>query len=190
MNWKDLTADNIQFLLIDFQNSYFKLIDPKIVNLSRRNILLLMEMFIQMKVPMIGTDQYRKGLGATDPVVLSQWPASAGEFIDKVTFSCAGNNQFCQRLDEIDRPIVVVTGLETQICVLQTTIDLIEMGKQVVILNDAVLSSSKLKWENGIELLREAGAAILNSETLLFHLVKRSDSPDAKHLIKLLKDSN
>ncbi|MBT7668384.1 MAG: hypothetical protein HN623_02300, partial [Bdellovibrionales bacterium] len=94
MNWKDLTVENIQYLLIDYQSSYFKLMDSHLVDLSRKNILLLVKMFEQLGVPLIGTDQYRKGLGATDPEVLSCWPKTQGEFIDKTTFSCGGNEHF------------------------------------------------------------------------------------------------
>jgi nicotinamidase-related amidase len=83
---------------------------------------------------------------------------------------------------------VVIAGLETHICVLQTVLDLLERNYQVVVLKDAVVSSTKLKWENAIQLMKEVGAHILNTETLLFYLLKRADTKKFKYLVKLLKE--
>ncbi|MBL6990698.1 MAG: isochorismatase family protein [Bacteriovoracaceae bacterium] len=184
--WKKLTPENVLFLLIDYQQSFFKILKKSIVKDAHKNILLLIEMFKKLEVPMIGTEHYKKGLGDTDSEVLKAW-GDAPVFTDKITFSCCGDEQFQQNLKNNSRPIVVVTGLETQICVLQTTLDLLDQGYIVIVLKDAVLSTTKLKWENGLELMRQAGAHILNTETLLFHLLKRADTPEFKHMVKQLK---
>jgi nicotinamidase-related amidase len=78
--------------------------------------------------------------------------------------------------------------LETHICVLQTTLDLIARGYEVLVVKDACISSSRLKWENGIELMKDAGAHIINTETLIFFLLRRVDRPEFKPLVKLLKE--
>jgi hypothetical protein len=72
--------------------------------------------------------------------------------------------------------------------VLKTVLDLLERNYQVVVLKDAVVSSTELKWKNGIELMKEAGFQILNTETLLFYLLKRADTKEFKYLVKLLKE--
>ncbi len=184
--WTDISKKNTLFLLIDFQEKFFPLLKKSMVKLTKTNILLLIHMFKEMGVPMIGTEHYVKGLGHTETDVLAAWDDAP--MSDKVSFNCCGDDTFLKNLETYSRPFVAVAGLETHICVLQTVLDLLDRGCGVVVLEDAVVSSSKLKWENGIELMKEAGAFILNTETLLFYLLKRADTPEFKYLVKLLKD--
>jgi nicotinamidase-related amidase len=186
--WEKITPQNIFFVLVDFQTSFFNIIDENIVKLCRSNISLMVKMFNNLEVPMIGTDHYRKGLGSTDPVILADWKGPS--FADKVTFSCCGCDPFLDDLKLVanNRPIAVVSGLETHICVLQTTLDLLAKGYEVLVVKDACISSSRLKWENGIELMKDAGAHIVNTETLIFYLLRRVDRPEFKPLVKLLKE--
>ncbi len=184
--WDSLKIDNILFILIDFQEKFFKILQPKHVELVRKNILLLVKMFGKMDIPMIGTEHYVKGLGHTDDSVLSEWTGKP--FTAKITFSCCGCESFLSDLVENTKPVVVISGLETHICVLQTVLDLLKRDYTVIVLKDACLSSSTLKWENGLHLMREAGAYILNTETLLFYLLQRADTPLFKDMVGLLKE--
>jgi nicotinamidase-related amidase len=184
--WKNIKNENILFVLIDFQDKFFPILKKKVVRLIKANILLLTKMFKELNIPMIGTEHYVKGLGHTESDVLEAW--GDAPMTDKITFSCCGDEKFLANLEKFSRPMIVVAGLETQICVLQTVLDLLDRGHQVIVLKDAVVSSSKLKWENGIDLMKEAGAHILNTETLLFYLLKRADSKEFKYLVKLLKE--
>lgn len=186
MVWTDISTENALFLLIDFQEKFFPLLKKSIVNLTKANILLLVTMFKKLGVPMIGTEHYVKGLGHTETDILDAW--GDAPMSGKITFNCCGDDTFLKNLETYSRPFIVTAGLETHICVLQTVLDLIDREFRVVVLNDAVISSSTLKWENGIELMKDAGAFILNTETLLFYLLKRADTPEFKYLVKLLKD--
>ncbi|MFW5887392.1 MAG: isochorismatase family protein [Bacteriovoracia bacterium] len=186
MFWDKVTQDNVFFVLIDFQQSFFNILDKKMVKLSRSNIDLMIKMFNELKVPMVGTEHYRKGLGATDEQVMQNWKGP--QMADKVTFSCVGCDPFVEDLEKLNRKVAIVAGLETHICVMQTTLDLIRKGHEVLVVKDACLSSSKLKWENGLELMKEAGAKIVNTETVLFYLLQRVDKPEFKKLVKLLKE--
>ena len=57
-----------------------------------------------------------------------------------------------------------------------------------MVLKDCCVSSQRLRWENGLELMKDAGAHILNSETLLFYLLKQAGTEDFKHMVKLIKN--
>ena len=186
MNWKNISKEKILFLLIDFQTQFFSLFNPSLVKASRTNILLFIRIFKELGIPMIGTEHNREGLGGTDTTILNEWAGSP--FIDKVTFGCCGNDVFNKQLQEISRPVIVVAGLETQICVLQTVIELLEREYEVLVVSDAVLSTTKLKWRNGLELMKDADAYIVNTDTLLFYLIKRADTKEFKYLVKLLKN--
>lgn len=184
--WKLIIPSNIIFTLIDFQTSFSQITNPQIYKEVRSNIMVLIKMFKQMRVPMIGTEQYRKGLGATDELLTSEW--GDAQMIEKMTFSCWGAEPFATAISSHSRPIVILTGLEAHICVLQTALDLLDQNFKVIVPIDAVLSSTKTKWKNGLELMKEAGVKLLNTETLLFYLLKRADSSEFKYLAKLLKE--
>jgi nicotinamidase-related amidase len=184
--WNSINRDNALFLLIDFQEKFFKILNQDHVDSVRRNILLLVKMFDRLGIPMIGTEHYVKGLGHTDSQVLEHWKGEP--FSDKVIFSCCGDPEFRQGIQNQKIPMVVVAGLETHICVLQTTLDLIADGYEVLVLMDACLSSTTLRWKNGLDLMKEAGASIINTETLLFHLLERAATPDFKYMVGLLKE--
>lgn len=188
MIWDRIRTDNLLFILVDFQDKFFPLIEAKYIETARKNILLLVKMFSRMGIPMAGTDHYRKGLGLTDPAVLELWTGT--EFRDKITFSCLRNDDFNRDFEQHNREIAVVCGLETHICVLQTVLDLRRMGKEVILISDGCVSSTTLRWQNGLDLAREAGAVVMNAESLIFYLLERADSPDFKYLVKLLKEDN
>ncbi len=187
--WDKLTPANSFLVVVDLQEKFYPLINETILKTARKNILLTIKVLQNLQVPMIGTEHYVKGLGHTDKDILANW--SGPSFTDKVTFSCCKNEAFLDNLAMVNRenrPVAIVMGLETHICVLQTVLDLIEKKYTVVVLKDACLSSTKLRFTNGIELMEKAGAHILNTETLLFYFLQRADTPEFKQMIKLIKD--
>ncbi len=187
MFWDKVKTENSLFVLIDFQESFFNILSKKYVKIARSNIDLMVKMFKMLEIPMVGTDHYRKGLGTTDNRILDQW--TGPEFKDKVTFSALGCDALMQDLKNIpNRKVAIVAGLETHICVLQTSLDLLRQGYEVLVVKDACISSTTLRWENGLELAKEAGAHIVNTETLIFYLLQRVDRPEFKPLVKLLKE--
>jgi nicotinamidase-related amidase len=187
MYWDKLKPENCFFVQVDFQACFSNLVDPKIVRLAQSNVRLMLDMFKTLGIPCIGTEHYRKGLGRTMPEILEKWHGS--DIRDKLTFSCLGCDELVRDLENLgDRKIAIVAGIETHVCVLQTALDLLRRGCEVLVINDAVLSSSKLKWENGLQLAREAGARVVNTETLIFYLLQRVDRPEFKPLVKLLKE--
>lgn len=186
MIWDKITADNLLFVLVDYQEKFFPLIEKKYLDVAQKNIMLMVRMFGRMGIPMVGTDHYRKGLGLTEKNVLDIW--SGESFKNKITFSCMRNEEFQQDFAEHEKEVVVVCGLETHICVLQTVLDLRKRGKEVIVIKDGCISSTTLRWENGLDLAREAGAHIMNAESLIFYLLERADTPDFKFLVQLLKE--
>lgn len=185
--WNNIKSENLLYLVIDMQDKFYPLIPEGILKNAKNNILTLINMFNDLNIPCIGSEHYVKGLGHTDPEITAAWKGES--FKDKVTFSCFKNHEFNDDLKQHGRKIVVVSGLETHICVLQTVIDLLNDKYHVIVLSDTCVSSTKLKWENGIELMKDAGASIMNTETLLFYLLQRVDRPEFKKLVKMLKDA-
>lgn len=184
--WRNINNDNSLFLVIDLQEKFYPLIKESVIDNARKNVLLVIKMFNKLGIPMIGTEHYVKGLGHTDQEILKIWEGP--DFTDKVSFSCCRNEAFQENFKKNNKKYVIVAGLETHICVLQTVLDLIDQKYEVIVLPDVCVSSTKLRWKNGLELMKKAGAHIVNSESLLFYLLKRADSEEFKYMVKLLKN--
>ncbi|MBF0206787.1 MAG: isochorismatase family protein [Oligoflexia bacterium] len=189
MPWKKLITNEMILVLIDFQDGFAPLMKPKIYQAARANAIILLKMCKELSIPLVGTEHYRRGIGPTAPQLMEIWNLETDKMIEKITFSCWGTPAFANTLTDSKRKTVILIGIETHICVLQTALDLLEQGFSVIVIADAVVSSTKLKWQNGIDLMRTAGAHILNTETLLFYILKRADSKEFKYLVRLLKDA-
>ena len=114
-------------------------------------------------------------MGATDPRLLEQFPAS-GRSLEKTSFSCCNASGFCDEALDGRRRQVVIAGMETHVCVMQTALELLERGYQVFVVEDAVSSRTEENRRNGLERMRSEGVIITNSESVLFEWLR-----DAKH---------
>ena len=129
-------------------------------------------------VPIVLTEQYPKGLGPTVPELRAALdPAPA---IVKMTFDCCGEPAFAPALERTGRSTVIVCGMEAHICVLQTVLGLLATGMTVHVAADAVCSRNPENARTALELLRDAGAVITCTETVLFQLLGRAGTPEFK----------
>ncbi len=128
-----------------------------------------------LEIPVIRTEQYPKGLGATDPGLLEQFP-TAGQCLEKTSFSCCSASGFCDEVLDGRRRQVVIAGMETHVCVLQTALELLQRDYRVFVVEDAVCSRSEENRRNALERMRNEGVIITNSESVLFEWLR-----DAKH---------
>ena len=150
-----------------------------------KNSLLLMKAAELLDVPVVLTTQYRKGLGETVPEVRAAAPGV--EPMDKLSFGCFGDEAFQARLQSLARPQLLVTGIESHICVTQTVLGAVEAGYRVHVAGDAVSSRSEANWKTGLQRMENAGALISSAEMALYELLRRSDGEAFKKLLPLLK---
>ena len=136
-------------------------------------------------VPVIVTEQYPKGLGPTTDKVkdalCTYYP------IEKIDFSCCGEDAFNEALKKTGRTQVILCGMETHVCVWQTCLGLLKDGYIVHTASDAICSRSKDNYMAGIGLMRDAGAVISSTEAVLFQLLVRAGSDEFKAVSKLVK---
>ena len=147
-------------------------------------IEVLIEACRALEIPVIGSEQYPKGLGGTvEPLagLLGETPAA------KDTFSCARDLGLREQLAATGRPQIVVTGIETHVCVLQTVLDLLDAGYRVHVPHDAVNSRRPADKHWALERMQSAGAQITTTESALFELLERCDTSDFKTVAKLVK---
>jgi nicotinamidase-related amidase len=134
-------------------------------------------------IPVLVTEQYPKGLGHTAPEIAKRLPEGV-EPIEKVCFSALDAEGF----DLGGRDQAIVCGIETHVCVNQTTLDLLEDGVEVHVVKDAVGSRFEENREIGLEKVARAGAVITSVETALFELVGRAGTDEFKRVQQLILD--
>lgn len=177
-----LKSENIVFIFIDLQK---KLLDaiPQSSDLVSGNIVLLEAARI-LGVPYTVTTQYRKGLGELDEAFARY--VSVPVF-DKTSFSCGADSSIRSHLDQFQREWAVVSGIETHICVLQTSLDLLRNGKKVAVVADAVGARHHNDHQAGLTRMEQSGALMVTREMLLYELLGRSDSENFKRILPLIK---
>lgn len=148
-----------------------------------RNTLILLELANQFQIPVIVTVQYPKGLGPTVPEIASK--LQGNKMMEKITFSACPD--LVQLIKETGRSQVLLVGSETHVCVYQTVRDLLEAGYKVQVPCDAVCSRRTLNHENALSLMRELGAVITNTETVVFDVLKIAGSKEFKVMSPLVK---
>lgn len=118
----------------------------------------------ELEIPVVFSEQYPKGLGAT----LQQLTDAARDSltVEKVHFSCVSAE--CLPEDLLAREQVILCGIETHVCVLQTALELLARGKQVFVVEDATDCRSTYSHELGIQRMRDAGAQIVTREMVVF----------------------
>jgi Isochorismatase family len=143
-------------LFIDLQEKLLTRI-PNAQTILRRNQLLL-EAANLLRLPYMLTCQYRKGLGEISEALTSKTTEVPSE---KTSFSCLRDAEIENKLEQFDRKDVVLSGIETHICVLQTTLDLLAKGYHVSVVADAVAARNQVDHTLGLKRMERAGASIL-----------------------------
>jgi len=150
-----------------------------------QNTVRLIKGAAVLGVPMLATEQYRKGLGATVPEVASAIPGFAP--LEKMAFSACGAGGFAEALKATGAAVAILCGIEAHVCVTQTCLDLLDKGMRVFVAADAVSSRTSENCRLGLERMREAGAVIASTEMLLFELLGEAGTPEFKKILDLVK---
>ncbi len=152
-----------------------------------KNSQLLIRLAGILKIPRLMTVQYSKGLGNTVPEIASLLPEA--QAIDKQIFSCFGSDVFCSVLKRQpgNRNTLLLCGMESHICVMQTALAALREGYIVHVASDAVSSRTEWNWKIGLERMKTAGAIISSTEMMMYELLKSSGSEGFKELLPYLK---
>lgn len=176
------TAENISFVFIDLQEKLLRAI-PNASQLVNKNGFLL-EVAKAFQAPLLATTQYIKGLGGLVPEFAQKLSIPA---LDKLVFSCGIDDAIYQNLKSFQREWVVVSGVETHICVLQTVLDLIQSDHRVAVVVDAVGARHELDHQVALQRMQRTGALLVTVEMLVYELLRRSDSLAFKELLPSIK---
>lgn len=180
-----LERNKALLLVIDVQEKLCAAMDEKVLHRLTKNISILLEAANELKLPVLVTEQYVKGLGTTLPELKEK--TSAASCYDKMTFSCCGSSEFIEKLKATGRTQIIITGMETHVCVLQTVLELRDAGFEVHLVKDAVMSRSKQNWQTAIEAMTLTGVVPTCTEAVLFQLLKVAGTEEFKKLSKLVR---
>jgi len=139
-----------------------------------------------LDIPIVASEQYPRGLGPTLEGVAWHFPANI-TIIDKTCFSCGGNRAFRDAIAAHDRQQVVLTGMESHICVLQTALELQADGYQLFVAADAVCSRDSHHHNNALQRLQQAGVVVSNTESILFEWLRDANHQRFKDVSALIK---
>jgi isochorismate hydrolase len=149
------------------------------------NCLHLIELAKLLRIPILLTEQYPRGLGATVGAIREALPTYSP--LEKVAFDSCREAVFSQAVSTTGRKTFLLTGMETHICVLQTGLGLLRKGYAVHLVQDAVCSRTKDNHRAGLAFLRQAGAVITSTETVLFQLLEKAGTEAFKVISKRIK---
>ncbi|SJZ52900.1 isochorismatase family protein [Selenihalanaerobacter shriftii] len=177
-----LSREDSVLMVIDIQEKLVPAMEygEKVI----QNTNKLISIAERIGVPIIATEQYPRGLGRTVSEVSNFFEEAS--IHEKITFS-GYNDNIASNLNQLERKKIIITGMETHVCVFQTVRDLLDNGYQVFVVRDAVCSRTKNNYLNGLSLMTSMGAVITNTETVFFDLMKEAGTAEFRELLKLIK---
>ncbi len=182
---RPLESEQCALIVVDIQEKLLPPIFQKDQLVS--NSKMLIRAAGVLRIPAVLTTQYSKGLGKTVPEIASMLPET--EAIDKDRFSCFGSDAFCTLLKRLpgNRNTLLLCGMESHICVMQTALAGLREGYIVHVASDAVSSRTEWNWKIGLERMRAAGAVISSTEMMIYELMRSSSSPAFKEMLPHLR---
>lgn len=176
-----MKAANSVLVVVDVQEKLAAKI-PTAASLVR-NVSFLIDVAKLLEIPCRATEQYPKGLGPTVPELAKRLPPNPPS---KTSFSCCGAENFHETLALLQRPNVVLAGMETHVCIMQTALDLLTAGLHVFLPVDALASRHAIDYDFALRRMEDAGAVLTTSEAVAFEWTADAAHPQFKALSKLV----
>lgn len=178
-----INADNCLIIVIDVQE--------KLVNMLNNGEKLVCEAEKIVKaadilnIPIIITEQYPKGLGSTRVEIKSC--ANSAKYFEKSSFSVMNETGISEAVAESNKKQIVLFGIETHICVLQSAMDLLKSDYEVFVVKNASASRNDDDNETALRRLIHSGVQVITTEMAVFELLKSSKNPKFKEIQSLIK---
>lgn len=178
-----LSKEKTILALVDIQEKLLKVMWKKeglILKISK-----LIKAFKIMELPVLLTEQYPQGIGKTDQSISDLLKDIKP--IEKICFSCMGKDKFSEGIKSSGKDQVVLCGIESHICILQTALDLLDQGYFVYIPYDGTSSRKESDYRNALDRMQKEGVVIGSIESAIFELLKTADSPAFRQILRIIK---
>ena len=180
-----LDADRAMVLVIDLQEKLLPLVrhHERIVSTARK----LLDVVRIFELPVLATEQYPNGIGPTHPVIREALRACDAKIIEKSMFSAWAETTVREAIIAIDRPQIIIVGIETHVCIQQAALDLKSRDYDVFVCADAVESRGRIDYETALQRMRDAGVAVTTVESVAYELCGHCDSDRFKAMLEVIK---
>jgi nicotinamidase-related amidase len=185
-----IEAKKAALLIVDVQERLSAVMAPELQQTLEKNVVVLIELARRLGLPIVLSEQYKKGLGNTVPAIETALTTVAHERFEKVHFGCVEAPAFTpigEQLRGAGRTQILVAGMETHICVYQTVRGLAAAGFAVQVVRDAAISRTADNRATGFALCERAGALVTSTETVVFDALGHAGTDDFKALSRLIK---
>jgi len=178
-----LNEERCCLTIVDVQGRLAELMDRKEALFA--NVQVLIRLSRGLEVPVLWCQQNPRALGPTVKPIADLLEGI--EPVDKMSFSCAGEERFLERLEGTGATDVILCGIEAHVCVYQTAMDLLGRGLRVHVVADAVSSRAASNRELALVRMRDAGAVLTSTEMVLFELLRTAQHPQFRELSRLIR---
>ena len=177
-----IKPNNALLLIVDVQE---KLVNMLTDSRVKDNAVIVAKACGKLDIPCVITEQYPKGLGQTIEEIKTALPDAA--YFEKKSFSAMLTDGFEDLLQKYNKKQIIIMGIETHICVLQTAFDLLENRYDVFVVENACGSRNADDKKSALKRLSFAHAQVLTTEMVLFELLTTSQNPKFKEVQALIK---
>lgn len=178
--------ENSVLLVCDMQQRLIVAMPDNDADMMLHNTQILLQASALLDIPVIVSEQNPKGLGSTETSIRDAFPETARLF-EKTAFSCCAADGLMDSLSGLDRSQIIVVGMETHICVLQSAHDLKSTGLDVFVVEDATCSRKAIHQTNALQRMNNFGVNITNHESVLFEWLGDARHEQFKSLSTLIR---
>lgn len=179
-------ADNCALLLIDIQTGLTATMPQDQPERMMANAEALLDAATVLRIPVLVAEQSPEEYGRTEVRVLKKLSPNT-PIIEKMVFSCGSSPEFREALKATQRQQVVIVGQEAHLCVLQTAVELLELGYQVFVAEDAICSRRLTHKLNALDRMCKIGINLTNTESVAFEWVRSADHPQYKKVAAIVR---
>lgn len=179
-----IKRENSIAVVIDVQEKLFPVISENTI--LEDKLCRLINGLKVLGVEILITEQYTKGLGLT----IESIRKALGNYyspLEKMSFSCCDLDTFENKLKQSGKNTVILTGIESHVCVLQTALDLLDKGYILVVVEDCISSRNLNDKIIALNRLRDEGAIITTYESILFEMLGHSGTEEFKSISRIVK---
>lgn len=179
-----LMKENSVLVVIDIQNILMPK-DQEVTAAYVAQCAKLIQVARALEIPVLVTEQNPDRLGGTCEEILD----TLGETprLPKLEFGCLANAVFRDALEGTGRKQVLIIGMETHVCVMQTALEALALGYEVFVVRDAVVSSRKSDFKAGINRMRQEGVVCVSVEMAIFEWLRKAGTPEFKRVLPFIK---
>ncbi len=178
-----LEQEDTAIVLVDVQGKLARLMHESEAFIH--NIRIMLQAGRILGLPVVWAEQVPDKLGATVPEIAEL--LSDYQPIAKTSFSCGGSEEFNAALQATGRKHILLMGIEAHICVYQTSIDLLEQGKGVHVVTDAIASRQPENKAIALQRISAAGGQLTSTEMCLFEMLGSAKGDEFRQIARLLK---